>query len=504
MRLRLLLVALLIPLVLAASWVSIKNPTQMHFGDEDDNFVLGNYVRQGEKVYGDLFAHHQPLAYVLSAAVQEVTQPDSLFLLVKRHKEALIGWSLLWLIFLLLRYGKVVFLFALNFEFVKYLLLGNLFLSESLAVYPLIFLIAQVFQPEKIKNKLLLLGLGASLGVVSFLLLPLWPLCFVAGLLLMWKQKNLKDCAFLIGGFLIIALVMVLFIDIPSYFINAFYINWAYYIPQSAERNESVSLLGFIAPLLTFISNQNGIWINYLRLWSAILIFGIIYLLKVKRFTTAIIVVVILGLSNLRYSEVGNQNYSGFHQLPWVAALIFSGCYLLLTIFKITKSKLLKVVTIGLLLLACVWSVTIQVDNYRQENDSTKSYYINYSELFDLGEAVRIIRQPGDTLLNVPGEKWLIYWQGDVAHASKMINYFDWMTTVPLLRQNVDPLFAQEKTYPTFFYCECDNHYLNSYLQSYTRLNKDGRTTNLYILPERLKSLTNDQKNQLEYYRFSY
>src|SRR3989344_1765887 len=72
----------------------------IHFVDEEDNLVLGKYLTRGEKLYSDLFSHHQPLAYIISAGIQKTTDPNSIALLIKRHREFLIVWSAIWLLLL--------------------------------------------------------------------------------------------------------------------------------------------------------------------------------------------------------------------------------------------------------------------------------------------------------------------------------------------------------------------------------------------------------------------
>src|SRR5258708_38435404 len=111
-----------------------------HFVDEEDNLVLGYYLTSGEKLYQDVFSHHQPFAYILSTAIQKKTQPTSVFLLIKRHREFMIFWSLIWGIFLLIRFRTLFIPILLIYELAKIYLFGNLFLADGLVVYPLLYL----------------------------------------------------------------------------------------------------------------------------------------------------------------------------------------------------------------------------------------------------------------------------------------------------------------------------------------------------------------------------
>lgn len=57
----------------------------IRFVDEEQNFVLGNFVAKKEKLYSDLFANHQPVTFILSGTINSLTDPNSIYLLVKRH-----------------------------------------------------------------------------------------------------------------------------------------------------------------------------------------------------------------------------------------------------------------------------------------------------------------------------------------------------------------------------------------------------------------------------------
>ena len=88
----------------------------LHFVDEEYNFVLGRQIIEGRKLYSEAFLNHQPLAPILSVPIQKITKPNSIFLLVKHHREAMIVYGILWLIFLYFRFGLAVLVFAPIFE----------------------------------------------------------------------------------------------------------------------------------------------------------------------------------------------------------------------------------------------------------------------------------------------------------------------------------------------------------------------------------------------------
>ena len=201
-----------------------------HFVDEEDNLVLGKYLLQGEKLYEDLFSHHQPLSYVFSAGVQKLTSPNSIFLLIKRHREAVIFWAAAWSIFLVARFGLPMLLTVIIFEPLKIFLLGNLFLSESLVVYPLVYLLSWAFLSHHPPTKYESVFLGFCFILTWLLLAPLWPATiFLFGMLLWQKKLLISDLLPFFLGSLPLLAVSLLFMTPAAYFNDVFYINFKYY-----------------------------------------------------------------------------------------------------------------------------------------------------------------------------------------------------------------------------------------------------------------------------------
>ena len=134
---------LLLLVVLGLSWrVSQQRSLSMHFVDEDDHLSGANLINRGYKLHDQIQSNHQPLVYFTSVAIQKLTQPDNIFMLVRRHRQALFVYGSLWSLFIVLRFSWPGLIFILFFEFLKYGLLGNLLLMESLAVYPAVYLLA--------------------------------------------------------------------------------------------------------------------------------------------------------------------------------------------------------------------------------------------------------------------------------------------------------------------------------------------------------------------------
>jgi len=243
----------------------------IHFVDEEDNIVLGNFLLKGEKLYLDLFSHHQPLAYVLSAGVTKITHPNSIASLIKRHREAVMIWSFIWSMILVLRFGYSAAFFVVVYELFKIFLLGNLFLSESLVVYPLAYLSFIGLERRVVKSIECIL-IGLLFGLTIFLLAPIWPLAFaLMGIIFFGNRKKIMNkIGFSLIGFLPVLILSFYFSGVRDYFFNVFYINFTYYIPKDRVESPLITIVrSFLTPLISFLpSEQTGASLTLIRTLS--------------------------------------------------------------------------------------------------------------------------------------------------------------------------------------------------------------------------------------------
>lgn len=493
---------ILLALLLTLSAVFYENKAlSIHFVDEEDNFVIGKYLLKGEKLYGDLFSHHQPLGYILSAGVQQITDPNSIYLLVKRHREALIIWSAIWVTIITLRFGLRGIIVGIFYEFTKIIILGNLFLSESIVVYPLVYLFLLSLGAKNKISKIEVFLVGATISFCFLILAPIWPLLLLISLLLIYKTK--KNFILLFLGGLIPLIVCLNFISLPDYFHDAFYINLNYYVPNTSTAHFSpISIIqSFFTPLLAFndiFSNSTYIWI--IRLFLIILIINMSFL-AFKKEKITLLIFLVLGLANIRYINPGETFYRGFHILPWHGLLIATASTLIFFSWEKIKSKFLNIAN-GILLISTFIVCFFFAGEYLfKKSDVANDLYVNYSRQFSIGEAVRIMKTSEEDTLFVAPDEWLVYWQADTSHASKMLNYYKWMTQVPELRNLVIDKFEEKP--PVFFYYHEKGLGLEQYLSFYQEVKKDGQNTGLYVLPERLNNLKDSQIADLKFYGFT-
>ena len=172
---RILLVSILLIFLFITSKAYLNHVFFLDFADEEENFLPGKYIFNGKKLYSDIFVQHQPTAYIISGFIQKIVNPKTISALVKVHRFSIILWSALWGIALTLRFGLPLFIAVLILELAKISLLGNLFLAESLVVYPLIYIGAYTILIKKDKF-IELFFVGLLIAFVFYSLSPLWPL----------------------------------------------------------------------------------------------------------------------------------------------------------------------------------------------------------------------------------------------------------------------------------------------------------------------------------------
>lgn len=468
----------------------------IHFVDEEDNLVLGKYLLDGRILYKDLFSHHQPLAYVLSAQVQKVTNPNSIYLLIKRNREAIIAWSFFWGVLLVVRFGRPLLGFIIFYETTKLYLLGNQFLSESLVVYPLVFLSTLAITHIKNRNEYFIAGILT--GICAFLLSPIWPLLlFLAILMIYQSKKRLESFVILTLGMLPVFIAVLPFISLKEYLFHTFYINLFYYIPITSSGNFlGNTFKAFLMPMISFfIAPQEYPLIHFIRFYSIILIGLTIYLFIRKRFKLIAVVFVLIGLANIRYVSPDQQFYRGFHLLPWYSLLIL---VIFLLIDQMNKLKHRILATVFLLFTGLL--IFLSKEDVFLKRDMDNDFFINFSRQFTIGEAVRIAKDTQKDTLFIAPDEWLTYWQADITPASRMINYYAWMNKVPFLRAEAENTLAIKK--PTFVYLNQKGTGFETYLNDYVNLKKDGKETGLYVKKEKIESLTAKQKGDLNYHNF--
>ncbi len=484
-----------------------RNIFAIQFIDEDDNFTVGNFLLQGEKLYSNVFSQHQPLTYIISLGIEKVTHPSSIHSLVRRHREAIILFSILWDILLFLRFKYRVLPFIVTYELTKILMFGNLFLAETFAVYPTVYLTLIVLERQRKLQTIENCFLGFLVGFVFFMLAPLWPLLLLITALLIYNQRK-KILEFILPfviGLLPVIIPVLLFSSLGGYIHDAIFINLKYYVPVTNTGVISY-LQGMFSPILAFLPSApqtHIIWV--IRFFLVCLFIATYYLIKKKKYLEILLIYLFLWLTNLRYVPAGGEIYSGFHLLPWFGLLLTFTGYFCIPLLPEAKKRARIIISSVLLVWLGVLIFAIFPTLTSKRNISL-DLYINYSRQTDIGQIIKMLKNDNDTLFIKPAQS-LIYWQAGIKHASALTYDYAWVDRVPELSKAIDDMFRRSP--PTFVYCEClwQNYVpyaLGNYADRYQELDRDNKGSRLFVLNTKVSEITPKQKEELNFYHYSF
>jgi len=477
----------------------------LDFADEEENFLLGKFILNGKKLYADIFTQHQPINFLISAFIQKIINPQTISALVKTHRLAIILWSVIWAIILTLRFSFPLLITVLIIELTKITLLGNLFLAESLVIYPLVYIVAYTFF---VKKDQLTEFIFVSLLIifVFYNLLPLWPLMiFLSLYLILRNNKRLAKGLIILGIFILTTLIIFYFSDIKNYFYNTIYITIKYYLPLSKkfafkkDVGGNLSFLkAFLAPAMALFEIKKSQLLWVIKSLSLTLIINLALLWKHKK-KLATLIIFILGLSSLRYVPPSAELYGGFHMLPWFSLLVL---FVLITSLKLIKQNtifLVKAINIFLIILvlstAFIHSKYCLFDIRNPKTD----LHVHYSPQYQYSQALKIMKNAKDTLFVIPANM-LIFWDTDILPASKYTYFYPWMEKTTM-SEDIKQIFT--KNPPTFLYCQdCQKTILYKYINNYQPLKKSGNLSFLYVRYDKLGQLSKEQIDRLKLINF--
>jgi len=466
-------------------WIYSQHFLHISFVDEEDYFLIGKYLNNGIKLYSKYFSHHQPGAYAISGLIQKITKPNSIYLLVKRHRQFMAVWSMGWCLFLVIKYRMRGLLACLAIEAISLTYFKNMFLPESLVIYPLIFGASQVFD-DNFDN----FWWATCVSFISTLLAPLWPIVLVLFLAKLWvKKKYRKEVLKIILGGLTPWLILLPTIDIKNYFYDAIFVNLKYYIPQVDNGSWWLSVSRLISLLFTKSGDIQAITI---KLFLIILWIGTVTRFKSNKIKTTLMLVLIV-LTDTRRQEITKIGFDGFHGLPWIAMIIWMS-------IKIIPKKLLFMPLVVILFMS---------DRYWNSNlikrDLDTDYYVHYSQQIDVGEPIKIMKKADSKVFVVP-DKPLIYWHSDTAPPNKFVFFYKWMNNTGFMRQEIEGSVDKENF--DFWVYPWENQDLpgfeNYLTKNYVRLKRGGEYVNLYVKQDIIDGLNEEQKMKLSFYNYEY
>lgn len=466
-------------------WIYRQHFLHISFVDEEDYFLIGKYLINGTKLYSKYFSHHQPGAYVISGIIQKISEPNTIYLLVKRHRQFMALWAMGWCLFLVHKYKFRGLLAVLAIEIISVTYFKNMFLPESLVIYPLVFGVSQIFD-DNFDN----FWWAVCVSFVSSLLAPLWPIVLALFLIKLWiKRKNKREVLKIILGGLIPWLILLPILNVKNYINDAILVNLRYYVPQVDNGSWWSSATRLIS--LIFAKSVD-IQVVTIKAFLVILWIGVISQYKPNK-TKVILMLLLIILTDTRRQEITKTGFDGFHGLPWIAMIIWTSIKILPKKLAFLPFLLILYMTFGFR------------NNNFIKRDLDTDYYVHYSQQLDIAEPIKIMKNEDSKAFVVP-DKPLIYWHSDTTPPNRFVFFYKWMNNIDFMKQEVAESLNNENfdfwVYPDK---NADLPGFENYLaDNYTRLKRKDKYVNLYVKQGIIDGLSDDQKSKLSFYNYEY
>ena len=488
-----LLYLIALAIILAVSFkITQARSLSFHFVDEEDHITYAYYINKGYQLHRDLQGNHQPLVYFVSAAVQKITKPTNIFMLIRRHRQVMFLYGAIWSLLLVWRFKSLGLAFVLLFEYLKYFLFGDKLLMETLAVYPTVYffgVMADVLFKNNLPSKLETLFLGVCTFLIIFNMVPLWPWLFFVWLVLLIKNK--KGLKLQIVGTLtgILGLFTVYPYSPIDWFRETIWNNFFYAIPQLSPFHTALDWVKMIFFPFLAMATTDSLQANFISFFITGWLITFLYLIfkKDKRSWWVGLMYLFLLLANNRVLSPGAVFYHGFHLLPWMGLMtwVFVFCIKLLieSNQKIRRLVLPIFIIWGLILMS-----NKNMPYFLLKTDAGYEYYVNYSTLDDFNFAIKTLVNPGDRLAVTANEP-IIYWNTGAELATRQVIYGGWEPSVKELKEDYQRVFYGNNP-PEIIYGDDEPELLK---EKYINIFRNNKPTQLFIREDKYEKITEEK-----------
>lgn len=486
-----MIVALIV--ILYVPIYKIYIPRVSAFGCFDDcfNFAAGYFINHGKTLYSEIFYNHQMLPAYISAGVQSISHPINIYDLVLKHRQFVMLFGLISNLFLVLRFGFPAFLFFIFFEFTKFYIFGDRFLAEGLVVYPLSYLVFmswQKLQGNKVKNyDYVLSALFSWLAIfLREIFIPVSLILFLFIILPIKRSDKFKILS--VGVFLFLTIVSLLSINIKDYYFEMVTVNKVFF-------TQGFDLLKIIFyPVFILTSDKWNLFRAVLTGANLLFIFSFLYLILFKKKLKYFLVFVPLILANLRVVEPGRLFYDSFHMIPFYGVFL-STTFLLVNEIKKFNFRIWLFLMVAIIFLFSNFVFSRNVF-FKEKVNTHEEFFTNYSNILQIGEIVKKISRPTDTLF-LDGFDEVIYWVADRPSPYKYSMYTSFMPDFPIYSDARIAMFKNNP--PAFYYGSCPKEknlqrlMPSQFENLYIRLNSFGKPSCVFVRKDKLKGITADQ-----------
>lgn len=490
----------------------ILSPRVNAFGCFDDcfNIVAGYFMLDGKTLYSQIFFNHQMLMADISYVIQTLSHPINIYELVLRHRQFIMLIGLIMDGVLIYRFGLAGVGFTLFYEFSKFYIFGDRFLGEGLVVYFLAYILGLLWYKLN-KNKLYLsdyILAGIFTWAIIFLRETFIPVAIFTYFLILFNKNEYKNKIISVVIFLILTLGVILLTPIKDYIFQVLYINLnlTYSIREKADNPFILvnQLKIFLYPLYLYIGNTfNNFRYFILGLNTLFIISLILYIKSFKKLSIILLFLFLLGLTNIRPVTPGTIFYGAFHMLPWYGSFIL----LFFLVLQEIKKQSKKFVSFASLALFLLFTYLILAPNsyIREKADSYSEFINNYGNILQLGEVIRALSKPEDTLFLDGGDD-LIYWQAKLHSNYKYSWYMSLMPMFPVFTNARAYMFANDP--PDFYYdlCTKGKNYNPSLpkqiISKYQQLYSFGKPTCVYVKKTKIPQISTKQWQKAKEFKY--
>lgn len=481
--------------------------------DECFNYVAGHFILKGRVLYREIFFNHQMLMAYLSSIIQILFRPESIYHLVLEHRMFVFFFGLAMDVLIMWRFGISGVFFAFLFEATKFYFMGSLFLPESILVYPLVYLFGLAWQ-KRMGEKVSIFDYIASAAIAWFIIFLREPLFLVALFLYIlvsvdrpFRKKNVIS----LGVFSSISFFTLLFTALPDYIFQVIIINskTAFLSEVNAYGNALFTLANiFLYPGALLFTGIRSFLREILIAIDILFLIGIaIFLKRGGKKSLILILVIVLGLANLRVVPPGLMFYESFHMLSWYGLFLMATFLLMQYVYASRYMKKLGLFLMMGSFAIFAYAILSPQSFFYDKIDKEREFGLHFDHYYIYGEAIKSLAKPQDTLF-LEGWDDLIYWKADLMPAYRYIIYKH-TTGIP-------DLFVQERTAmfrhnpPDFYYSphEKGMHLFGFLPQSrvddYVELMHTGVPSGLYIKKSKLPSITKEQWEKAGLLKFSF
>lgn len=494
----------------AITWTWLRRIGAFGCFDDCFNFGAGYFLLQGKQLYSQIFFNHQPFMAYVSACVQFLSHPQTLFELVKYHR--IVGACIAGIfgIGLIIRFGSPLFFALLVFESTKFYLFGDRFLAESIIVYPMIYMTLILWNGmtrKSVKGPDLVLSAVCS-WFVFWMREPFapWSIAMFLAIVFLTRQKPAWKRTGM-ACWILLHILVVCFLPIREYIYNVVTVNSLYELGVQSWDWKTISQILFYPVWLIIKGPAGSILQPILFTVSCFFVLGFCNEIRQKHKNTALgVVVVLLALANLRVTKVGAVFYEAFHMVPWYGLIISMMSVWLFDLSVDKKTRVIGWMLFAIIAAGNVYSFFLPTSYWREHVETATEFNNNYATYFVKGDLIKKLAKPGDTMFV---EMWEdpIYITAGVPTAYTYSWYTSVMPYVEKYRIAREFMFT---THPPTFYAgacrpgEFDSFALDAKTKGkYVQILSSGKPTCVYMIQSDIDRISATQQEFLKKNNYS-